>query len=1049
MEDKCHITQIIYHGSKREFVSLIYHCQLIWSQKRAGASSLSIKTIVENGKFLSDKRKINAFNISFDKLELQQKVTDAVVTAFHPVAEAFVTFTADKTTIEKLKIGLAIPSNQTDITLVYDDKKSTVTYQGGLIQFTSTGSNSLTFQAFDGDFVDNAGYKLLKNILMDTIYIENISPNLLDNLTPTKRTQLTLTKCDDFGMEIVIKHNECNLAKIVSNGVKLNETILTPAEHFSSRTQLEDFFLVGGALYLSGGEMKFGNNETKFIGNKSKCNYEGDYVRIVDPSNGIDIRLEETKLSCKQQKPSVVLKAILNRYVLINTPFVRYRFMLFRVFGTRNTEAKTARTSGSSTVLVLLGGYVEALTTVHRETIIDLDRDSRIIIKNGKIWRTMSKEYVITRAEMVTVGNVLSTCAVLQDQSLLRISSQKKVTAVVDQLTEFLENNDDEFNYDELDSIASSILKISGEVSKSVKKKMLNPLECDKQAVFEEEQAIYDELFLKMNLDGNIRYVDEYSEKEWAEQATILRQREESKAMVASVQKLMESFENVLGKMFLQNITECTSYSKEENGVGLTLRAGSAEKLFQDSFYCRDWMVGISRARFPPKLGALGHPELENENIVVAIVCFDINPYQYLANYNPLITSGPADIKLKTSTGNTIPKKCNEIRLEIHFISSCYVKLYVLERLKDLWLSLYSVQNAIEPVEIRFTSSAKIEKSVAEAYSIGFSDYQILNFNEFRTKVWNSSLYIEFKSVESVSYEGEIWIFVAFQRLPGPLPEDHDWRFLVDNKNEVNNFVIDSSEMINKTGLFYIGVGCALHEPKNDTETVEYRGGNSKKYFENKLPISYTLRVIAKGCFYVNGTLDLFHSYGLKPSMLTGSKVISCFTNHLTTFSIGITGLTIPNTFEYVYEENTQPANHTYNRSAVVAIIIAIVSLFCGFVAMLGYNHDKLDICKGRMRYMEDNYYNTYFYMIAVQTGYCMFASTDSNMKYHSAIQYHLKSDLSKPIFINLIGTSGATLARKLKSKSKMGEQFRWGTTERFIMSTDRYAKQYKQKLIY
>lgn len=74
--------------------------------------------------------------------------------------------------------------------------------------------------------------------------------------------------------------------------------------------------------------------------------------------------------------------------------------------------------------------------------------------------------------------------------------------------------------------------------------------------------------------------------------------------------------------------------------------------------------------------------------------------------------------------------------------------------------------------------------------------------------------------------------------------------------------------MINKTGLFYIGVGCALHEPKNDTETVEYRGGNSKKYFENKLPISYTLRVIAKGCFYVNGTLDLFHSYGLKVSVL-------------------------------------------------------------------------------------------------------------------------------------------------------------------------------------
>lgn len=80
-------------------------------------------------------------------------------------------------------------------------------FRGGLIQFTSAGSNSLIFQAFDGDFVDNAGYKLLKSILMDTVYIENISPNLLDNLAPNEKIQLTLKKCDNFGMEIVIKHN--------------------------------------------------------------------------------------------------------------------------------------------------------------------------------------------------------------------------------------------------------------------------------------------------------------------------------------------------------------------------------------------------------------------------------------------------------------------------------------------------------------------------------------------------------------------------------------------------------------------------------------------------------------------------------------------------------------------------------------------------------------------------------------------------------------------------------------------------------------------------
>uniref|UniRef100_A0A0N5AZ61 PLAT domain-containing protein n=1 Tax=Syphacia muris TaxID=451379 RepID=A0A0N5AZ61_9BILA len=245
---------------------------------------------------------------------------------------------------------------------------------------------------------------------------------------------------------------------------------------------------------------------------------------------------------------------------------------------------------------------------------------------------------------------------------------------------------------------------------------------------------------------------------------------------------------------------------------------------------------------------------------------------------------------------------------------------------------------------------------------------------------------------------------------------------LCNNVSEINNFVIDNTELANKTGLFFIGVGCALAEPDNKTKTVEYRAGNSTpKYFEHQLPISYTLQILAKGCFYVDTEADSFRSHGLKirnAVMPIGDKIIGCSSTHLTTFSIGITGIIVPNTFDYIYKENAHPATS-------MAIIIAVFSLFCGFAALLGYNHDKLDICKGRIRFMEDNHYNTYFYMIAVQTGYRMFATTDSNVNF-------------KIVFINLIGTSGSTLARKLKSKSKMGEQFRWGTTERFVMATEK-----------
>lgn len=82
-----------------------------------------------------------------------------------------------------------------------------------------------------------------------------------------------------------------------------------------------------------------------------------------------------------------------------------------------------------------------------------------------------------------------------------------------------------------------------------------------------------------------------------------------------------------------------------------------------------------------------------------------------------------------------------------------------------------------------------------------------------------------------------------------------------------NNFFIDSTETVNKTGLFFIGVGCALLAPSNETETVEYRVGNSPaKYFQRKLPISYSLRVLTKACYYIDQHLKAPSSHQVKVS---------------------------------------------------------------------------------------------------------------------------------------------------------------------------------------
>jgi hypothetical protein len=57
---------------------------------------------------------------------------------------------------------------------------------------------------------------------------------------------------------------------------------------------------------------------------------------------------------------------------------------------------------------------------------------------------------------------------------------------------------------------------------------------------------------------------------------------------------------------------------------------------------------------------------------------------------------------------------------------------------------------------------------------------QILDINAFTVTQYNNSLLLEFEitSVEPVAEP--VWLFVSFQHLPGPHPDDHDFHFLVD-----------------------------------------------------------------------------------------------------------------------------------------------------------------------------------------------------------------------------------------------------------------------------
>uniref|UniRef100_A0A914ZHV8 PLAT domain-containing protein n=1 Tax=Parascaris univalens TaxID=6257 RepID=A0A914ZHV8_PARUN len=66
----------------------------------------------------------------------------------------------------------------------------------------------------------------------------------------------------------------------------------------------------------------------------------------------------------------------------------------------------------------------------------------------------------------------------------------------------------------------------------------------------------------------------------------------------------------------------------------------------------------------------------------------------------------------------------------------------------------------------------------------------------------------------------------------------------------------------------------------------------------------------------------------------------------------------------------------------------------------------------------DNKYHADYKYLVAVETGYRMFATTDSR------------------VYLNVIGDKAMELSRELRGDEYMGKQFRWGTADRFLMTT-------------
>ncbi|GMT23327.1 hypothetical protein PFISCL1PPCAC_14624, partial [Pristionchus fissidentatus] len=63
-----------------------------------------------------------------------------------------------------------------------------------------------------------------------------------------------------------------------------------------------------------------------------------------------------------------------------------------------------------------------------------------------------------------------------------------------------------------------------------------------------------------------------------------------------------------------------------------------------------------------------------------------------------------------------------------------------------------------------------------------YVSYQILDVHTFHTVQWNSSVVIEIHPgaiTRENNTDSEFWVFVGFQRLPGPYEAVHDFRFKI------------------------------------------------------------------------------------------------------------------------------------------------------------------------------------------------------------------------------------------------------------------------------
>uniref|UniRef100_A0A1I7WEC3 Uncharacterized protein n=1 Tax=Heterorhabditis bacteriophora TaxID=37862 RepID=A0A1I7WEC3_HETBA len=325
--------------------------------------------------------------------------------------------------------------------------------------------------------------------------------------------------------------------------------------------------------------------------------------------------------------------------------------------------------------------------------------------------------------------------------------------------------------------------------------------------------------------------------------------------------------------------------------------------------------------QFPPSLKLLKIYHIKDtENFRIGLWCFRQNPYAFVNNFKILITSGTLEAHIKQIDGTPIP-----------------------------------VKDAISPITIRGIGATDIVPSTT-VFTKPFLDYQILDIHTFRTMTWNASLLLEVgKKCKNRK--------LRFGRL------QHRFIFLVSPAyhDQTNHLFISSEDLHNRTGLFYVGIGVLDNGTVPKNQTVSYLRPETKSTwaFIRGTYFDFNARVLSKGCYYFDASQNRFDSSGLK-----------CQTFHLTTFSVGLISVDI--------DAVRSPYNYVVDfvpRNLSPTLIALFMSLHMLVVLLINIWSEQKDDDKGRLHMLKDNHpMDSYQYIITIETGYRMFATSNSQV---------------------------------------------------------------------